>query len=128
MTPGEAIYGLGQRQEGFLNLRDIPVRLLQANTNIAIPFLVSTNGYGLLWNDAALTTFNPTTQPVQLDADGTGTFKTGGEGEYGFLLSGNSRSKLQLSVNDEKVIDIQNMWVPWSASGKIHLGANTIIR
>ena len=59
LTPGEAIYGLGQRQEGFLNLRDIPVRLLQANTNIAIPFLVSTNGYGLLWNSAALTNFNP---------------------------------------------------------------------
>lgn len=125
LTPGEAIYGLGQRQEGFLNLRDIPVRLLQANTNIAIPFLVSTNGYGLLWNNAALTDFNPTTQPIQLDANGTGTFKTGAEGEYGFLLSGNSRGKLQLSVNDEKVIDIQNMWMPWSASGKIHLEANT---
>jgi alpha-D-xyloside xylohydrolase len=124
LTPGEAIYGLGQRQEGFLNLRDIPVRLLQANTNIAIPFLVSTNGYGLLWNSAALTNFNPANQTIQLDADGTGTFKTGAEGEYGFLLTGNSRSKLQLSVNDEKVIDIQNMWVPWSASGKIHLEAN----
>ena len=55
LTPGEALYGLGQHQEGFFNLRDIPVRLLQANTNIAIPFLVSTKGYGVLWNSAALT-------------------------------------------------------------------------
>jgi alpha-D-xyloside xylohydrolase len=125
LSPGEALFGLGQHQEGFLNLRDIPIRLLQANTNIAIPFLISTKGYGLLWNNAALTDFDPTTQAVQLDANGAGTFRTGPEGEYGFLLSGNSRDKLQLRVNDEKVIDIHNMWVPWSASGKIHLAANT---
>jgi alpha-D-xyloside xylohydrolase len=125
LTPGEALYGLGQHQEGFLDLRDIPIQLLQANTNIAVPFLISSKGYGLLWNSAALTDFNPTTQVVQLDANGAGTFRTGADGEYGFLLSGNSRSELQLSVNDEKVIDLQNMWVPWSASGKIHLSADT---
>ncbi len=38
LSPGEALYGLGQHQTGFLNLRDIPVRLLQANSDIAIPF------------------------------------------------------------------------------------------
>ncbi len=128
LTPGEALYGLGQHQEGFLNLRDIPIRLLQANTSIAIPFLISTKGYGLLWNNAALTDFDPATQAVQLDANGAGNFRTGPEGEYDFLLSGNSRGKLQLSVNDEKVIDLHNMWVPWSASGKIHLAANTTYR
>ena len=51
LSSGEALYGLGQHQEGFFDLRNIPLRLLQANTNIAIPFLVSTKGYGLLWNN-----------------------------------------------------------------------------
>jgi alpha-D-xyloside xylohydrolase len=125
LSPREALYGLGQHQEGFLDLRDIPVRLLQANTNISIPFLISTNGYGLLWNNAALTDFNPPTEVIHLDENGTGTFRTGPEGEYGFLLSGNGRGKLQLSVNNEKVIDLRNMWLPWSAGGKIHLAANT---
>jgi alpha-D-xyloside xylohydrolase len=125
LSPNEALYGLGQHQEGFLNLRDIPVRLLQANTNIAIPFLISTKGYGLLWNNAALTDFNPATESIHLDENGAGTFRTGAEGEYGFLLSGNGRGKLQLSVNDEKVIDLKNMWLPWSAAGHKHLAANT---
>jgi alpha-D-xyloside xylohydrolase len=125
LSPGEALYGLGQHQEGFFNMRDIPVRLLQANTNIAIPFLVSTKGYGLLWNNAALTDFNPTTEMINLDNTGTGSFRTAQEGEYGFLLSGNYQKALRLSINGEQIIDIKNMWVPASASGKIHLAANT---
>jgi alpha-D-xyloside xylohydrolase len=125
LSPSEALYGLGQHQEGFLNLRDLPVRLLQANTNIAIPFLVSTKGYGLLWNNAALTDFNPASEAIPLDASGAGTFQTGSEGVYGFLLSGNFRDKLRLSVDGEEVIDLRNMWLPGSASGKKHLAANT---
>ncbi len=125
LSPGEALYGLGQHQEGFFNVRDVPIRLLQANTNISIPFLISTNGYGLLWNNAALTDFDPPTEVIHLDENGAGTFRTGPEGEYGFLLSGNGRDKLELSVNGEKVIDLKNMWLPSYAGGKIHLAANT---
>ena len=125
LSPEEALYGLGQHQEGFFNLRNIPVRLLQANTNIAIPFLVSTKGYGLLWNNAALTDFDPATEAIPLDGKGAGTFQTGQEGEYGFLLSGNDRSKLRLSVDGQQIIDIKNMWVAEAAGVKIHLAANT---
>ena len=77
LSPGEALYGLGQHQEGFFNLRDIPLRLLQANTNIAIPFLVSTKGYGLLWNNAALTDFNPTAEVIPLDNTGAANLPLG---------------------------------------------------
>ena len=125
LSPGEALYGLGQHQAGFLNLRDIPVQLLQANTDIAIPFLISTKGYGLLWNNAALTDFNPATKAIELDSTGAGTIQTGPEGDYGFLLNGNTRGRLRLAVGDKQVIDIANMWVPYSAGGKIHLAANT---
>ncbi len=128
LSPGEALYGLGQHQEGFFDLRGIPIRLLQANTNIAIPFLVSTKGYGLLWNSAALTDFNPTEKAIDLDDAGEGTFRTGPDGEYGFLLSGNLRGKLRLSVNGQQIIDIRNMWVPESVGARIHLSANTTYR
>jgi alpha-D-xyloside xylohydrolase len=124
LSPGEALYGLGQHQEGFFDLRDIPVQLLQANSNIAIPFLISTNGYGLLWNNPALTDFNPATEAVRIDQNGVGTFQTGPEGEYGFLLSGNYRDKLRLSVDGKQIVDLNNMWLPLSVGAKMHLAAN----
>ncbi|MGB8029917.1 MAG: glycoside hydrolase family 31 protein [Terracidiphilus sp.] len=121
----EALYGLGQHQEGFFNLRNTPVRLLQANTNISIPVVLSTNGYGLLWNNASLTDFNPADQPIAVNAAGEGSFHTGAAGEYGFLLGGNERARLRLSVGDKTILDIENMWVPDFAGAKIALQADT---
>ena len=54
-TPTEAIYGLGQHQNGMFNYRGATVELAQDNTDVAIPLLVSSRGYALLWNTAALT-------------------------------------------------------------------------
>jgi alpha-D-xyloside xylohydrolase len=47
----EALYGLGQHQAGVWNYRGASVDLSQENTEIAIPLLVSSNGYGLFWNN-----------------------------------------------------------------------------
>ena len=55
----EVLYGLGQAQEGIWNWRGIPRQLLQHNTDIALPMLISSKGYGLFWNNAAVTQFNP---------------------------------------------------------------------
>lgn len=44
----EALYGLGQHEEGFGSLRGQTVFIHQANRKIAVPFLVSTKGYGIL--------------------------------------------------------------------------------
>lgn len=44
----EALYGLGQQEEGNLNLRGKTVYLHQANRKIAMPLLVSNLGYGIL--------------------------------------------------------------------------------
>ncbi|MGJ3629678.1 hypothetical protein AB5I41_27745 [Sphingomonas sp. MMS24-JH45] len=52
---GQAIYGLGQHQAGLLNYRGTSVRLQQANTDVGVPVLVSTAGYGVFWNNAAVT-------------------------------------------------------------------------
>jgi alpha-D-xyloside xylohydrolase len=49
----DAYYGLGQHQSGMFNYRGSTVELGQNNTDIAIPFLVSSKGYALLWNTAS---------------------------------------------------------------------------
>lgn len=56
--PLEGIYGLGQHQSGVFNYRGAVINLAQANTNVAIPFLISTRGYGLLWNTASRSLFD----------------------------------------------------------------------
>ena len=53
--PTEAFYGLGQHQSGMFNYRGSTVELGQNNTDVAIPLLVSSRGYALMWNTAALT-------------------------------------------------------------------------
>jgi alpha-D-xyloside xylohydrolase len=57
-TITEALYGLGQHQSGMFNYRGATVELGQNNTDVAIPLLISSKGYGLLWNTAALTYFD----------------------------------------------------------------------
>ena len=57
---GEALYGLGQHEEGILNLRGHHVYLHQANRKIAIPLLVSSLGYGILMNTSSTMIFNDT--------------------------------------------------------------------
>jgi alpha-D-xyloside xylohydrolase len=53
--PTEGIYGLGQHQSGMFNYRGATVELGQNNTDVAIPLLLSTKGYGVMWNTASLT-------------------------------------------------------------------------
>ncbi|MGA8036825.1 MAG: TIM-barrel domain-containing protein [Candidatus Acidiferrales bacterium] len=54
----EAIYGLGQHQNGMFNYRGATVELGQNNTDVAIPLLISNKGYGVMWNTAALSYFD----------------------------------------------------------------------
>ena len=51
----EAFYGLGQHQSGMFNYRGGTVKLSQNNTDVAIPFLVSSKGYAVMWNTASET-------------------------------------------------------------------------
>jgi len=58
LTPEEGIYGLGQHQEGYMNYRGKTVKLVQSNTEAVTPFLVSTQGYGILWDNYSKTIFD----------------------------------------------------------------------
>lgn len=118
-------YGLGQHQEGIFNVRGVPIRLHQANTNISVPFLLSSKGYGLLWNNPSLTDFNPADQKITIDpATGKGKFTTSAKGSYGFLLASDNKDQLIVDVDGKHVIDLVNMWTPTAASGAVELDAN----
>ena len=60
----EFLFGLGQFQDGYSNIRGLSRRLTQVNTQISIPMMISNKGYGLLWNNYGLTEFNPSHQQV----------------------------------------------------------------
>ncbi|MHC5057955.1 MAG: hypothetical protein ACYTKD_25100 [Planctomycetota bacterium] len=45
---GERLYGLGQHQHGYLDQKGCVIDLRHLNMEVAIPFLVSSRGYGFL--------------------------------------------------------------------------------
>ena len=63
---GEFLYGLGQFQDGYSNVRGLSRRLTQVNTQISLPMLLSSKGYGVLWNNYGMTEFNPCGKSVSL--------------------------------------------------------------
>ena len=149
----EHLYGTGQFQDGFLNIRALPRRLTQVNSQIAVPMILSSKGYGLLWNNYGLTDFNPLPntielRPVQTDSDGMMVNATGTQGNrremrfnsvfeqtlevpedgtYALLLDmGQSMSRKQyLSIDGDVVIDITNTWLPPTTSTFVKLTKGT---
>lgn len=51
---GERFYGLGQHKHGRLDQKGCVIDLLQLNSEVCIPFLLSNRGYGFLWNNPAV--------------------------------------------------------------------------
>ena len=51
---GEKLYGMGQYQQPYLDLKGCVLELAQRNSQISVPFLVSSLGYGMLWNNPAV--------------------------------------------------------------------------
>ena len=54
----EGIYGLGQHQAGVWNYRGESVDISQDNSNIAVPLMLSSKGYGIFWNNTSRSRFN----------------------------------------------------------------------
>lgn len=52
---GEAFYGLGQHQNGLMNYSNRQVLLSHYNTDVAIPFVLSSKNYGILWDNYSIT-------------------------------------------------------------------------
>ncbi|HZJ57858.1 MAG TPA: TIM-barrel domain-containing protein, partial [Clostridia bacterium] len=53
-TREEKIFGMGQYQQPFLNLKGCDLELAQRNSQASVPFMISNLGYGLLWNNPAI--------------------------------------------------------------------------
>ncbi|MFI3238141.1 MAG: glycoside hydrolase family 31 protein [Lachnospiraceae bacterium] len=50
----EKIYGMGQYQQENLDLKGCDVELAQRNTQSSVPFMISSLGYGMLWNNPSI--------------------------------------------------------------------------
>jgi alpha-glucosidase/alpha-D-xyloside xylohydrolase len=59
----EHYYGLGQQQKGFLDLRDQRINCWHeysaiGGQDVCVPFMVSSRGYGLIWDNPSKTTID----------------------------------------------------------------------
>ena len=147
----ECLFGLGQFQDGYSNVRGLSRRLTQVNTQISLPMLLSSKGYGVLWNNYGLTEFNPSDQSVKLTrGNGEGvreevdvTSTEGGKrevrehnffeatldvaeaGDYSLMLDVGQKMarRHHLAIDGKTVINMQNLWLPPTASQIVHLEA-----
>lgn len=54
LDPNEKIYGMGQYQQPYLNIKGTQLELAHRNSQASVPFAVSSRGYGFLWNNPAI--------------------------------------------------------------------------
>ena len=148
---GEYIFGLGQFQDGHYQLQGVTRRLTQVNSQIAIPFIYSNKGYGLLWHQYGLTDFNPADNYIVLEkmeqsvgnneiaevttTSGTqkvtqnqslyiGKFTVSQDGEYSVFLDLGYMGNRQLVIIDgEPCIDQTNWWLPPTAGTLVNMKA-----
>jgi alpha-D-xyloside xylohydrolase len=62
----EALYGLGQFPDGILNWRGQSATLIHGNVTVVVPFLVSTRGWGMLWDHPSHTEFRDDSDGMRL--------------------------------------------------------------
>lgn len=54
LDPREKIYGMGQYQQPYLDIKGTQVELAHRNSQASVPFAVSSRGYGFLWNNPSI--------------------------------------------------------------------------
>ena len=80
----EAIYGLGQQQQGKMVQRNLSLNMIQGNTDDYVPFFQSVKGYGLFWDN-----YSPT---LSVDDSAGTSFKSaaGDCVDYYFMYGSNA--------------------------------------
>ncbi|MGP3964161.1 glycoside hydrolase family 31 protein [Nonomuraea sp. 3N208] len=89
----ERLYGLGQHQHGLLDQKGCVIDLVQRNTTTTIPFLFSSRGYGLLWN-------NPAMGRVELARDATRWVADSAHQIDYWITAGDSPAEIMASYAD----------------------------
>ena len=97
----EAFYGLGQHQSEEFNMKGKNEDLFQYNTKVSIPFVLSTKGYGLLWDAYSYCRFGNPNDYLQLNR----AFKLyDKQGREGHLTGTYTDAKGRKLVRDEDSI------------------------
>ncbi len=78
----EAVYGLGQQQNGKFSQRDVEVTLCQQNKSVCIPMIQSSKGYGVFFDN-----YSPA-RYVEKNGRMTFSFSAGDEIDYYFMYGG----------------------------------------
>lgn len=141
-APDEALYGLGQYQDGLWNWRGIPRQLQQINGQIGLPMIVSSKGYGLLWDNASLTDFNPMTNEIALTQESQpvtnapqsktpvistwhGSFTNRDADEkYVYATTDSNRVEFSVWVGNREVVGISNYFTPYAICGRLSPATN----
>lgn len=89
----EHYYGLGQQQKGWMDLRDHEIRCWHdysaiGGEDVCVPFLVSTGGYGLIWDNPSRTTVN-----LGFNGRNTWSSEVGDRVSY-FLIAGDTSDEV----------------------------------
>ncbi len=140
----ESLYGLGQHQQGHFDIKGYDLDLHQQNSEVFIPYLVSSRGYGILWDNTSFTRFGDLGQPQHVPgvtyASGAGTpantvqgassgsvnwqgmvtAPTTGDYEFFTYASGN----VQLDINNQTLVNHwRQNWLPNVEIAKVTLQA-----
>ena len=54
LDKNEKLFGMGQYQQPYLDLKGLDLELAHRNSQASVPFLISSKGYGLLWNNPGI--------------------------------------------------------------------------
>ncbi|MFI3248531.1 MAG: glycoside hydrolase family 31 protein [Rikenellaceae bacterium] len=134
----EALYGLGQFQNGLMNWKNTPIQIRQFNQEIANPVVISTNGYGIYWHNYSVTEFNHPDNTLNLEnivdekeKIKSGKFTPAKSGTHYFYIEsptfkpGKNRQfgATRLIIERDTVISYDTMWFPDAFSGRKYLEA-----
>jgi alpha-D-xyloside xylohydrolase len=146
----ESLYGLGQHQQGLMNIKDWDLDLHQYNTEVFIPYLTSSRGYGVLWDNTSFTRFGDISDAVPLPGL-TNFYATGGTSVPGDVNPGTmgtvnftgtvtppttgdyifrtySSGSIQLSVNNQVIVDHWRQgWLPNEDFARVRLTAGQAV-
>ncbi len=101
----EAIYGLGQQQQGKMVQRNLKLNMVQGNTDDYIPFFQSNKGYGLFWDNYSPTTFTDNTESTSFKSE------VGDCIDYYFMYGGNADGVIACMRNLTGQAPMFPLWV-----------------
>ena len=107
----EGFYGLGQHQNGQMNYNGEDVVLAQHNMDVAIPFVLSTSGYGVLWDNDSVTRFGDPRPYTYAGASDDGLVVDDGKGWTAtYSVNGKTIAKRQEPTIQLQYLEDLNRW------------------